>query len=64
MKVVKAVILLMYLISYVYAVHMTSIEPKRDLWGYMCVTIFAILCYAGVIEFSKNSKKNNNEKEE
>lgn len=61
MKVMKAIILLMYLISYVYAVHMMSIEPDRNLWGYICVLIFLILSIAGVNEFSKNTKKENNQ---
>jgi hypothetical protein len=61
MKIVKAIILLMYLTSYVYAVHMMSIEPDRDVWGYMCVLIFLVLSIAGVNEFSKNSNKENKE---
>ena len=61
MKVMKAIIFLMYLISYVYAVHMMSIEPDKNHWGYICVLIFAILSIAGVNEFSNNSKKEKKE---
>ncbi len=63
MKVMKAIILLMYLTSYVYAVHMMSIEPDRNVWGYICVIVFTVLSIAGINEFSKNSnneKKKNN----
>ena len=57
MKVMKAIILLMYLISYVYAVHMTSIEPQNVFWGYMCGFIFMILSIAGVTTYSNSLTK-------
>ena len=53
----------MYLISYGYAVHMMSIEPDRDLWGYICVLIFAILAMAGVNEFVNHVDKEKKDKE-
>lgn len=59
MKVMKAIILLMYLISYVYAVHMTSIEPDKVIWGYMCALIFTILSIIGVNAYMKKSEKKN-----
>jgi uncharacterized membrane protein (DUF485 family) len=60
MKVLKAIILLMYLISYVYAVHKTSIEPDKVIWGYMCALIFLILSIMGVSAYVKNVGKEKN----
>jgi hypothetical protein len=61
MKMVKAIIFLMYLISYVYAVHMTSIEPNNDIWGYICGLIFIIFSIAGVTAYSKSMNKEKKE---
>ena len=58
---IRVIIFLMYLISYVYAVHMMSIEPDNNLWGYMCVFIFATLAIIGVTLYSKSTRKKNEE---
>lgn len=54
MKIVKGIIFLMYLISYIYAVRMTFIEPNNTIWGYTCVLIFMILSLVGAISYSKS----------
>jgi hypothetical protein len=63
MKVLKAIILLMYLICYVYAVHKTSIEPDKVIWGYMCALIFLILSIMGINTYVKIISKEKKDKE-
>lgn len=61
MKLVKALIFLMYLIVYSYSCYMTSVEPDKKIWGYICTAVFGILFVMIVSVFTKN-QKNNNEK--
>jgi hypothetical protein len=53
-----------YLIVYGYACHMTSVEPDKPIWGYICALVFAILFTWGISIFVKNQKnKSENNKE-
>ena len=61
---VRVIIFLMYLISYVYAARMTTIEPDNNLWGYMCTFIFTVLAIMAVTLYSKSTKQKNKENEE
>ena len=62
MKFVKAIIFFMYLIVYVYSCYMTSVEPTKVIWGYICAGVFAVLFIMLVSVFTKNQKNNQNEK--
>ena len=51
----------MYLIVYVYSCYMTSVEPNRNIWGYICTGVFVVLFIMLVSVFT-NNQKNKNEK--
>jgi hypothetical protein len=57
MKALRIFIVLIYLIDYAYAVHKTSVEPERLIWGYMCAFIFTVLSIMGMVWFSQSSSK-------
>jgi hypothetical protein len=58
MKFVKTTIFLMYLIVYVYSCYMTSVEPNKIFWGYICAGVFGVLFIMLVSILAKNQKKN------
>ena len=65
MKFVKAIIYLLYLIVYAYSAHMTSVEPEKKFWGYLCVVIFAFLFTwtVSVIVKGRENKSDENKSE-
>jgi hypothetical protein len=63
MKFVKAIIYLLYLIVYAYSVHMTSVEPEKKLWGYLCGVIFAYL-FISIVSIVVKQKKSDENKSE
>jgi hypothetical protein len=63
MKLVRALIFLMYFIVYGYSCYMTSVEPERNLWGYICTFVFGILFAMIVLIFTKNQKNKSETKE-
>ena len=60
MRLVKGLIITMYLVVYAYSVNKTSIEPEKVIWGYICVLVFLILTIWGLSFFTKNNKSNDN----
>lgn len=46
---------------YGFAVHMTSVEPDKSIWGYICTVIFGIVFWWGISIFVKHQPKNKNE---
>jgi hypothetical protein len=63
MKFLIGFMFLVYIIVYIYSCHMTKVEPQRNIWGYICTIVFAILFIWGISIIIKNQKKNeeNNE---
>ena len=62
MKFFTGLIFVIYFIVYGYSVHMTSVEPNRNIWGYICTLIFTIIVPWGISIFIKyQNKKPNNE---
>jgi len=57
MKYVWIFIIIIYLIVYGYSAHMTTIEPERNIWGYICTLVFAILTLIGIHLYSKKTDK-------
>lgn len=64
MKFLTGIIFLLYFIVYGYSVHMTSVEPDRKIWGYICVVVFGIVFTWGISIFTKNQKNNQENKQE
>ena len=64
MKFVKATIFLMYLIVYVYSCYMTSVEPNKVFWGYICTGVFVVLFIMLVSFFTKNQQNNSENNKE
>ena len=64
MKFLTGLIFVIYFIVYGYSVHMTSVEPDRKIWGYICTIVFGIIFSWGVSIIIKSNKKNNNENQE
>jgi hypothetical protein len=48
----------MCFIVYGYSAYMTTVEPERNVWGYICVITFAIVAIMGISDFANSSKKN------
>ena len=63
MKFVNAIIYVLYLIVYAYAVWKTSVEPNKVIWGYLCTAIFGFLFTWTVSIVIKNSNKSENKEE-
>ena len=57
MKLVKGLIIIMYLIVYGYSVHKTIVEPGKDVWGWICVVTFLILAIWAIGAFTNNQHK-------
>jgi hypothetical protein len=57
MKLVKGLILTMYLIVYGYSVHKTMVEPEKVVWGYICVLVCLILAIWALGAFVKSQEK-------
>ena len=55
--VLTGIILGALIIVYGYAVHMTSVEPDKTIWGYVCTVIFGIVFTLGISLFVKNQPK-------
>jgi uncharacterized membrane protein (DUF485 family) len=65
MKYIIIFIYVIYFIVYGYSCHMTSIEPNRVIWGYICTLIFAVLSILSISIFVKyDKKKSENNQEE
>ena len=64
MKFLTGIIFVIYFIVYGYSVHMTSVEPDRKIWGYICVVVFGIVFTWGISIFTKNQKNNQENKQE
>lgn len=64
MKFAKAIIFLMYLIVYVYSCYMTSVEPNKVFWGYICTGVFVVLFIMLVSFFTKNQQNNSENNKE
>ena len=62
MKILKLFIVIFLVLSYAYAVWMTSINTK-PIWGWICALIFGILALIGIHEFSHRKSKNIEEDE-
>lgn len=59
MKILKILLVIIYAIVYIYAVWMTSIEPQKPTWGWICTLIFGIAAMWGLNRFTKNNLKKN-----
>jgi hypothetical protein len=40
-KIIKVLIIMVYATVYAYSAWMTTIEPERSLWGWICTGLFA-----------------------
>jgi DMSO reductase anchor subunit len=58
MKFLTGLIFGILLIIYGFAVHMTSVEPDKVIWGYICTIIFGVVFTWGVAIISKHQGKN------
>jgi len=58
MKLLRISIYIMYFIVYGYSAYMTTVEPEKTRWGYICVLTFAIVALMGISDFVNSSKKN------
>ena len=56
MKFLTGFILVISIIVYGYACHMTSVEPERQIWGYICAAVFGIVFILTISIFTKNQK--------
>ena len=54
----------MYIAVYAYSAHMTSVEPDRPLWGYICTFIFGYLAVWSVKLYTKYSEEKEKKDEE
>ena len=61
MKFLTGLIFVIYFIVYGYSVHMTSVEPDKKIWGYICTLVFGIVFIWGVSIFVKKQGKNKDE---
>ena len=61
MKVFTTLMFIIYFIVYGYACWMTSLEPEKKQWGYICVVVMMIMAIWGISIFAKNQRKNNDE---
>ena len=64
MKYVITLIYILYITVYGYSAYMTSVEPDRPLWGYICTFIFGVLTIWSVTLYSKYSKEHKKKSEE
>ena len=51
---------MIYFIVYAYAARMTSIEPERTVWGYICALVFAIISIWSISLYLQYDKKKDN----
>jgi hypothetical protein len=63
MKLLKAIIYALYLIVYAYSAWMTTVEPTKTYWGFLCVAIFGFLFTWTVSMVVKNHKPPENNQE-
>jgi len=65
MKYVIIGIYILLLTVYGYSVHMTSVDPGNNLWGFICAFIFTLLSIFSVYLFTKygNKREKNDETE-
>jgi len=54
----------MYIAVYVYSSHMTSVEPDKPLWGYICTFVFGYLAIWSIKLYTKYSEENKKNSEE
>lgn len=59
MKFLTGLIFVFLIIVYGYAYYMTSVEPEKQIWGYICAVVFVINFMLAVSIFTKNQKNNN-----
>ena len=64
MKYVITLIYIMYIAVYVYSSHMTSVEPDKPLWGYICTFVFGYLAIWSIKLYTKYSEENKKNSEE
>ena len=57
MKFLTGLIFVFLIIVYGYAYYMTSVEPEKQIWGYICALDFGILFTMSVSFITKNQKK-------
>lgn len=60
MKFLTGVIFVIYVIVYGYSCYMASVEPERQVWGYICAVVFGIVFIWAVSIFTKNQKNKSN----
>ena len=58
MKLLRIAIYMIYFIVYGYSAYMTSVEPEKNVWGYICVFTFGIVAIMAINQFANSSKKN------
>ena len=61
MKFLTGLIFVIYFIVYGYSAYMTSVEPDKIIWGYICVLVFGIVFTWGISIFVKHEKKKRDE---
>lgn len=54
----------MYFIVYGYSAYMTSVEPEKNVWGYICVLTFGIVAIMAINQFASSSGKNSENSDE
>jgi hypothetical protein len=59
-KIIKVLIIMMYAVVYTYSTWMTTMEPEKTIWGWICTFIFGI----GSIWLITNFKDNKNARKE
>jgi len=58
MKLLRIAIYMIYFIVYGYSAYMTSVEPEKTRWGYICVLTMLIMSIMAINQFANSSKKN------
>jgi xanthine/uracil permease len=53
-KILKFLIIIVCVMVYAYSANMTSIEPDKELWGWICTVMFGIIAAIGLHEFTKH----------
>ena len=61
MKLVKILIAIMFLVTYVYSTYKTIVEPEKNIWGWLCVIIFIITSIWAIVIFTKSQNPNSSE---
>lgn len=64
MKYVITLIYVMYITTYAYSAYMTSVEPHKPLWGYICTFVFGFLSIWSITLFQKYYKSGEKNSEE